>query len=170
MALLASLSMAHEQKTALTDILINERTGNLEIAHRFIIHDAEHSLYKVTKQKHVDLARSPEAQAAFAKYVAKRFALIFPGGKPLALTLVGQERERGYLWVYQEAKIPAGVKAGFSIENKILHGAVKGQVNTVNVRFRSQVKSFVFRENSGRKRYLGPTSLGTEKERGSSQR
>ncbi len=155
-AAVASNALAHEQKTALTDVLINERTGNLEVAHRFIIHDAEHALYQATKLENVDLAQSPAAQAAFANYAAKRFALILPDGKSLKLSLIGQERERGYLWVYQEAKIPTDLEAGFTIENHILQDAVKGQVNTVNIRTRSQVTTLVFKENTGRKRYPGP--------------
>ena len=69
----AALS-AHEQKAALTDIFYNERSGNLEIAHRFIVHDAEHTLRKATGRKE-GLVESKEAQAAFANYVTERFAL-----------------------------------------------------------------------------------------------
>ena len=56
------------------------------------------------------------------------------------------------------------------IENRILHDAVKGQVNTVNVRFRSQVTTFVFKENTGRKRYPGPTLAAAGKEGADSKR
>ena len=149
-----SVSLAHEQKSALTDIFYNERTGNLEIAHRLSLHDAEHTLKKVT-DSNADLAQSSEAQKAFADYVAKRFELKLKGGAVLPLTLVGQERERGYLWVYQETKIPTPMGASFSIENTILQDVIKGQVNTVNVRFRSQVATFVFGVNAGRKLYDG---------------
>ena len=88
----------------------------------------------------------------------------------MKLTLVGQERERGYLWVYQEAKIPTRFQSGFSIENKILHDVVKGQVNTVNVRFRSQVTTFVFKENTGRRRYRGPSEEAAGKNDSSTNR
>jgi len=152
-----SISNAHEQKTALTDILYNERTGNLEIAHRFRLHDAEHTLHKVTDSKS-DLAKSAKARAEFADYVAARFMLRLTDKKMLPLTLVGQELEGGYLWVYQETKLPNPVGASFSIENTILHDAVKGQVNTVNIRYRSQVATFVFAEGTGQKLYAGPAN------------
>ena len=45
---MASRSLAHEQKVALTDIFYNERTGNLEIAHRISLHDAENALHEVS--------------------------------------------------------------------------------------------------------------------------
>ena len=38
-----SLSAAHQQKTAVTRILFNDSTGNIEVMHRFFIHDAEHA-------------------------------------------------------------------------------------------------------------------------------
>lgn len=152
---MASRSNAHEQKSALTDILYNKRTGNLEIAHRFSLHDAEHVLHKVTESK-ADLATSSEAQAAFAKYVAKRFELSFKDNTALKLSLVGQEVERGYLWVYQETKIPEPVATSFYIENTILMDVVNRQVNTVNVRSGSQVATFEFELDTGRQKYAGP--------------
>ncbi len=153
--LATSLSLAHEQKTALTDIFYNERTGNLEIAHRFSLHDAEHTLNKVTDVK-ADLALSSEGRAAFAKYVAERFGIMLSDKESLPLALVGQELEGGYLWVYQEAKIPKPIGASFSIKNTILQEVIKGQVNTVNVRYRSQVATFVFEAGTGWKSYQGP--------------
>lgn len=143
---------AHEQKVALTDILYNERTGNLEIAHRFSVHDAEHALSKVSKSK-VDLTQSTKARVAFSKYVADRFELSLDGKTPLKLEAVGQELERGYLWVYQEIKIPTSVDTPFYIKNTILQDAVKGQVNTVNVRYRSKVSTLEFKAGSGSKLY-----------------
>ena len=158
----SSNSHAHEQKTALTDIFYNERTGNLEIAHRFSLHDAEHTLHKATEMT-ADLAKSKEAQEAFANYVVDRFKLRLADRKVIPLTLVGQEKERGYFWVYQETKIPKPVGATFSIENTILQEVLHGQVNTVNVRYRSQVSTFVFAAGSGRKTYEGP-SVGKSKD------
>ena len=142
---------AHQQKVALTDILFNERTGNLEIAHRISLHDAEHTLRKVSKSRE-DLTKSEKAREAFAKYVAGHFELTRENKTKLKLTLVGQEIERGYLWVYQETKIPE--PASFSIRNSVLQDVIKDQVNTVNVRRGSKVTTFEFRANSGRKRYM----------------
>jgi len=157
-ASMTSLSSAHKQKVALTDILYNERTGNLEIAHRISLHDAEHALHKVTESK-ADLAKSSKAQADFAKYVAGRFELTSKDKTKLKLTLVGQEIERGYLWVYQETKIPDSTDPSFFITNTFLQDVIKGQVNTVNIRKGSQVATFVFKAKSDRKYYSGPEEL-----------
>jgi len=154
----AAMANAHEQKIALTDILFNHRTGNLEIAHRISLHDAEHTLHKVSESKE-DLTKSKKAREDFAKYVARRFELTLDDNKKLKLTLVGQEIERGYLWVYQETEIPE--PASFSISNTILQDVVTGQVNTVNVRRDSKVATFEFKTKDGRKRYSG--QFGPEK-------
>ena len=161
--LAVSMAGAHEQKVALTDILFNKRTGNLEIAHRISLHDAEHTLHKVSKSTK-DLVKSAKAQAAFAKYVAGRFELTLDNKTNLKLTLVGQEIERGYFWVYQETKIPKPVDASFSIANTFLQDVVKGQVNTVNVRNGSKVSTFEFKAKSGRKRYVGSEQKKKEAE------
>lgn len=159
--LVALPSGAHQQKVALTDILFNERTGNLEIAHRISLHDAEHTLHKVSKSTE-DLTKSAKARKAFAKYVAGRFELTLDNKAKIKLTLVGQEIERGNLWVYQEIKIPES--ASFSIRNAILHDVIKGQVNTVNVRKGTKVTTFEFKANSGRKRYAGPDGAEEKEE------
>ncbi|NNE92769.1 MAG: hypothetical protein HKN23_14075 [Verrucomicrobiales bacterium] len=160
LAMVSPCLIAHEQKTALTDIFYNERTGNLEIAHRISVHDAEHALHKATDAKG-DLAKSEKAREAFADYVAGRFTLILKDDQKLKLKLVGQELERGYLWVYQETKIPKQVGTPFFIENTILHDEIKGQVNTVNVRYRSSISTFVFQSGTGRKLYSRPEKAET---------
>jgi hypothetical protein len=147
-------ALAHEQKTALTDLWFNERTGNLEIAHRIRIHDAEHALRKTTGST-VDLVGSSEARAAFADYVVQRFYLSTSDKKRLPLKLLGEELERGFLWVYQEIPMTKLSDDGFFIANTILQDAIEGQVNTVNVRRGSNVTTLVFRAGSGRLRYPG---------------
>jgi hypothetical protein len=165
---MASRSFAHEQKVALTDILFNKRTGNLEIAHRISLHDAEHTLHKISESS-VDLTKSTKAQKAFGKYVAQRFGLFLEDKTKLKLTLVGQEIERGYLWVYQETKIPKPAAASFIITNTILQDVIKGQVNTVNIRDGSRVATLSFKANSGQRRYAGSPSPDKKKEEAEEQ-
>lgn len=141
--LVVSCLPAHEQKAALTDIYFNGRTGNLEISHRFSIHDAEHTLRKATDH-FADLVESSRDQAAFADYVCEHFELSSSDKQPIELTLVGQELEGGYLWIYQEAKIEGPVKVAFYVKNSVLMDVVEDQINTVNVRDRFGVSTFVF--------------------------
>lgn len=153
----SSFLHAHEQKTALTDIFFNERTGHLEVAHRFSIHDAEHTLRKATELRE-DLVRSGGAQESFAEYVANRFSLKAGDGRPLRLALVGQELDGGYLWVYQEVPLSDLAATSFFVLNTILHDVVEGQRNTVNVRNRARVSTLVFEAGAGEKFYEAPVA------------
>ena len=152
--LLLSLS-AHEEKTLLTDVFFNERAGNLEIAHRINIHDAEHVLRR-QKQLPDNLIDSKNAQSLFADYVTKIFQLTNKDGSIINLSLVGQEIEGGHFWVYQEIPITRLPGRAFKIQNSILSDEVKQQTNTVNVRFRSHVSTFVFKAGSEAKLYERP--------------
>mgnify|MGYP000103148218 CR=1 FL=1 len=37
-------AVAHQQKTSISKVLFNQRTSNIEIMHRFRVHDAEHAV------------------------------------------------------------------------------------------------------------------------------
>ena len=67
-------ALAHEMKTALTRVLFNTRSGNLEVMHRFYVHDAEHGV-KELFDKSADLLNSEQTQQTFSQYVSEHFAL-----------------------------------------------------------------------------------------------
>jgi hypothetical protein len=51
------LAFAHQQKAAETTVLFNKRSGQLEVSHRFYMHDTEHAvlikmLTSLTQRKH----------------------------------------------------------------------------------------------------------------------
>ena len=140
--LLVGPALAHQQKAALTEILFNPRTGNIEVVHRFILHDAEHA---VRKELGIGegLVGSPDTQMAFATYVAERFSIATPEGTPLPLTLLGAEVEGGHLWVYQETPEPDGLTA-FSVRHDALRDVWPKQVNRVNVKRDGTIKTLIF--------------------------
>ena len=49
--LLAAPLSAHQQKEAITRVLFNPRTGNIEVMHRFLLHDAEHAVKELVDAK-----------------------------------------------------------------------------------------------------------------------
>src|SRR5690606_15838932 len=79
---------AHEMKTALTKVLFNQRSGNIEVMHRFYVHDAEHGV-KQLFDKSADLLNSEQTQQTFSGYVSEHFALTTLSGDVINLTLVG---------------------------------------------------------------------------------
>lgn len=133
---------AHTQRTAITTILFNTRTDMLEVMHRFDLHDAEHAVGDILG-KSADILSSKQTQADFAAYVASRFTIIADNSEgPLALTLVGQETDGNFIWIYQEATAPS--VESLSIGHEALRDIWPDQVNTVNVEGGFGVKSAQF--------------------------
>jgi hypothetical protein len=134
---------AHEIKTALSEVLFNPRSGHVEIAHRFVMHDAEHAMRAGTHE-HADLAGDPEARRQFASQVAGQFVLADGEGRPYPLELVGSEIEGGYLWVYQEIDIGEVNADEMLIRQDALRERWPDQLNRVNVRKGEEVRSLAF--------------------------
>lgn len=145
-AILATASaLAHQQKTAITTVLFNPRTDNIEIMHRFNMHDAEHAVKEIFN-KEADILSSVETQQRFADYVSQRFAVAKEDGEVLPLSQVGFEVEGKFFWVYQETK---------QLENHhtliVQHNALRDlwpkQTNTVNFEGLGKVKTLTFTDN-----------------------
>ncbi len=133
---------AHARRTAITTVLFNPRTQNLEVMHRFYLHDAEHAVQAIFG-KGADILRSDSTRLKFSSYVAERFSLRDGDtGELIKLSFVGHDVEGKFIWVYQEAPAPK------THTLEITHGALRDlwrdQQNTVNVEGDFGVQSAVF--------------------------
>ncbi|MFC4656462.1 DUF6702 family protein [Rheinheimera marina] len=154
-SLLSLSSQAHQLNAAVTTVLFNPRSGQLEIMHKFFVHDAEHALRHLHKeagaaQQHgsVDLLQNEQNRAEFADYVATEFELQWlyaDGSKAVSLTLVGAEVDGNNLWVYQEAS-PDNTAIGLKVRQNSLQQFWAKQVNLVNIERDGQVRSLQFRK------------------------
>lgn len=133
---------AHQQKAAITKVLFNPRTGNIEVMHRFYLHDAEHAVRQIFGQN-ADIISSKEAQSLFADYVSERFAMTDDGVTPLPLTAVGFEIERQFFWVYQETPAKDGIEE-LTFRHDALRDLWPEQINTINVEGVGAVKTATF--------------------------
>jgi len=97
--------IAHQQKESISSILFNARTGNIEVAHRFYIHDAEHAIKQLVDNK-ADLISDDSARKAFGQYVEKEFLIRDNKGAIMLLNYVGHEVDGKFFWIYQEIGIP----------------------------------------------------------------
>lgn len=138
---------AHEMKAALTKVLFNDRSGNIEVMHRFYVHDAEHGV-KQLFDKGADLLNNAQTQQTFSQYVSEHFALTTLKGEAITLSLVGGQLDGRFFWVYQEAPIPAELQ-GLRIKHDALQALWQAQVNTVNIEGRGEVKSLSFDSKTG---------------------
>lgn len=134
--------LAHQKKEAVTEILFNTRSGNLEVMHRYLIHDAEHAVRQLVDSE-ADLIASEDAREAFAKYAVERFALLGDDGDTLNLHYVGQEVDNAFLWVYQEMEIPESLE-GLGVVDNALRDIWPEQNNLVNIQRNGEIQSLNF--------------------------
>ena len=149
MNLALSTVWAHQKKTAITTILFNERTGNIEIMHRFLIHDAEHAVKQIRGDsfgEQANIIASENTRQAFSQYVSERFSILDHNGELLELTLLGSEIDGGSIWVYQETPIPADLQS-MSIRQNALRDIWREQVNRVNIERNKTTKTLIFQGN-----------------------
>ena len=142
-ALLAAPLNAHQQKEAITRVLFNERTGNIEVMHRFLLHDAEHAC-KQLFDAGADLLGSEDDRQQFARYVHQQFSMLDQDGVEVTLTPVGNEIDTQYLWVYAEAPIPSSI-SGLRMTHDALRDLWPDQTNMVNVERGDKVRTATFR-------------------------
>lgn len=142
----AAPALAHPQKVAVTQILFNERTDHLEVAHRFALHDAENAAAQMSDVR-PDLIGSAQARQDFAVYVISGFSLRDGDGRPVALTLLGTEIEAGYLWVYQEAALPEG-EPSLTIQQDALRDIWPEQTNLVTIEHGKVFRSLTFKDGA----------------------
>lgn len=147
--LLPSLSAAHQQKTAVTRILFNENTGNIEVMHRFFIHDAEHAASIVFGESQ-NLMESALSRELFSNYVINRFAVAAEDSAgrstDLSLDFVGEEVDGQFLWVYQETAQRPDVVA-LSVVHVALRDVWPEQANLVNVERDGRIYSLSFADS-----------------------
>ncbi|MEM8942493.1 MAG: DUF6702 family protein [Pseudomonadota bacterium] len=146
LALLAVHAAAHQQKEAITRILFNERTGHLEVMHRFLIHDAEHAMATILTPA-ANLFGSASDRDLFEDYVHAGFSLRDQEGRLITLTSVGNEIDGSYLWVYAEAPIPTGVSK-LTIRHRALTELWSQQSNLINVEKNNAIRSALVSQSS----------------------
>ncbi|MCC2616978.1 hypothetical protein LJ739_12065 [Aestuariibacter halophilus] len=143
--LLSAGAHAHQQKAAITKVLFNPRTDNIEVMHRFYLHDAEHAVKEIFG-KQADVLGSAETRQQFADYVAERFFIVTDNGEPLPLSRVGVELDGKFLWVYQETEQLQGLSS-LKIRHNALRDIWHSQINTVNIERNGGVKTLTFSDN-----------------------
>ena len=144
-----SAAWAHQKKTAVTTILFNERTANIEVMHRFLIHDAEHAVKQIrggSFGQGADIIASEQTRQAFSQYASERFSIRDQNGELLELTLLGSEIDGGSIWVYQETPIPADLQS-MTIRHNALRDIWIEQVNRVNIERNKEIDTLIFQGN-----------------------
>ncbi|MCV6627596.1 MAG: hypothetical protein OIF38_15970 [Cellvibrionaceae bacterium] len=130
--IIANTAQAHQQKAGITTVLFNERSGQIEIAHRFYLHDAEHAVGHLFGGG-ADIYRDAKTQQHFVNYLQQKFQLSLDGQTAAPLKLLGHELEGKFIWVYQELPLPKQMPEQIALRQLALHEQWPDQLNTVNV-------------------------------------
>jgi hypothetical protein len=136
---------AHQQKTAFSTVLFNPRSENIEIMHRFRVHDAEHAVKQILG-KDADIIDSKNTQIQFGNYVHQRFNLFDSAQQPLPLKMVGVELDGKFFWVYQETTQPTK-QDNMTIRHDALRDLWPEQVNTINVEGKGKLQTLSFTDS-----------------------
>ncbi|WP_299073363.1 DUF6702 family protein [uncultured Paraglaciecola sp.] len=136
---------AHQQKTAISTVLFNPRTENIEIMHRFRVHDAEHAVKEIFG-KDADIIGSQKTQQQFGDYVHQRFSLLDSNNKALPLKRVGVEIDGQFFWVYQETTQPTQL-SNMKIRHNALRDLWPEQINTINVEGKGKLQTLTFTDS-----------------------
>ncbi len=145
LCLFCNIAGAHQIKAAISTVLFNPRTENIEIMHRFNLHDAEHAV-KVLFDKQSDILDDKQSQKLFAQYAAQHFKLKNKDEEALALKLVGFEIEGKHFWVYQETQQPPELN-GLVIQHNALRDIWPAQINTINVEGKGKLQTLEFKDS-----------------------
>ncbi|CAM3830509.1 MULTISPECIES: DUF6702 family protein [Pseudoalteromonas] len=143
--LITAPTMAHQLKASVTTVLFNKRTNNIELMHRFYLHDTEHAVEHLFPGS-ADILNNKEDQQRFANYIESHVALQTLDGQPLALQEVGSQIDGKFFWVYQEAPIPKDIK-GIRMSHGALRDLWPAQVNMVNVEGKGKIKTLHFSQD-----------------------
>ena len=136
---------AHQKKESMTRVLFNPRTGNIEVMHRFILHDVEHAGRKLFDRP-LDLLKRADDGDLFQAYVLRKFGLADQNHRKIELRPVGHEVAGPHFWVYSEAAIPEGLSM-LNVRYEVLLEVWPEQVNLVNVELNGDIHSRLFSIN-----------------------
>ena len=149
LALLVSAAQggwAHQQKEAISRVLFNPRTNNIEVMHRFLLHDAEHAV-KELRRGEANILGSKQDREFFASYVNQHFRMTDQRGRVLVLNPVGHEIEGRFIWVYAETPTPENLES-LTLRHDALLDVWPQQVNLVNLERNGDIQSATFTRGS----------------------
>lgn len=131
----------HPLHLSVSDLVVNPKTGGLEISHRIFLDDLEDAL-KEESGRSVDLSnpKNPqEVQALVGRYLQQHFKLIL-NGKPVKAHYLGYELEEDAIWAYMEVE-KVGRLRTVEVQNTLFFNRYMDQLNLVHVSQKGETKS-----------------------------
>jgi hypothetical protein len=138
-------STLHEFHTSLAQVHYNQSSRSFEITLRVFTDDLEAALTLMNNNNKVTID-APQADQLIAQYLNKHFALLDRQNQKKELTFIGKEVEVDVTWIYAEIPVP-DLPSGMRLQNSVLTELFGDQVNMVNFKYLSTIRTFMFKPN-----------------------
>jgi hypothetical protein len=138
-ALVAAPAFAHRVHAGVTEITINDRTSEMEIAHRVFAHDLMEAMQRDDREI-VAYFASPEGLAEIGEHTNAGFRLGSGEGVLFELDYVGAEVDGEFAWIYFTFPAPEET-AAFIVDNDLLSAQFDDQVMMTNFRINSLIRT-----------------------------
>jgi hypothetical protein len=135
----------HDFHASVTQMQYNPQEKAFEISIRIFTDDLEKALAKEVG-KTVDLSSKAKNDPLLEKYIRAHFTYLNPQRQVKPFNYVGHEVEDDANWLYLEMPYDETFQGGVMRQN-VLMELFDDQVNMVNVQYKGQKKTFVFRKN-----------------------
>lgn len=136
---------AHDFHASVTQMQYNPTEKAFEISIRVFTDDLEKALSQELSLA-VRIGKDAKSDAILEKYVRSHFAYTTLQKQAKQISYVGHEVEADANWLYLEMPYTEPFQGG-SLKQDVLMEAFDDQVNMVNIKYREQKKTFVFRKN-----------------------
>jgi hypothetical protein len=85
----------------------------------------------------------PQTDMLIAQYLNKNFVLFDKQHQKKPMSFIGKEVEVDVTWMYAEMPVTE-IPTGMQLQNSVLTELFKDQVNIVNVKYLTTVRTFIF--------------------------
>ncbi|AHM61564.1 hypothetical protein D770_16550 [Flammeovirgaceae bacterium 311] len=139
--LLLIVGWFHPLHLSVSEVVLNPKSGSLEISHRIFLDDLEADLQE-RYGKQIDLINpaDPEfVQELVGNYLEQHFR-IQVNGKAVQARYLGFEIEEEAIWAYMEVPKVRQVSS-INVQNRLFFKRFNDQVNLVNVTVGNKIKS-----------------------------
>ncbi len=133
----------HEFHSSLAEIHYNTASKSLEVSLRVFSDDLSEALTKENKRT-VRLDESAAVDPLIKQYLIKHFALLDSKNSQKPLIWVGKEITVDVVWLYFEIPLAEDMN-GLKVQNSVLFELFEDQVNIVNVNYKNQKKTYLFK-------------------------
>lgn len=136
-------NLFHEFHTSLAEMHYNTQSKSLEVSLRVFSDDLENALGKANNRT-VRVDATDGTDLLIKQYLAKNFSVIDSKNNRKPLTWVGKEIAVDVTWLYFEIPLTEDL-TGLKIQNSVLCEVFEDQVNIVNVNYRNQKRTYLFK-------------------------